>query len=604
LSGEGAAQGDGTYLADELQELLGGSAGSDTFVTRAGDGGVSIAEADVITDFQDGSDQIGLEGLSFTDLMIEQGAGDYANDTIVRYGAEYLFVIQNTVASNVTYLDIVSTSTEPQVLTGSSADDIILGGSGSDTIASGSGDDIIVGYSGDDSITIDGYGYKSVDGGPGTDSLTISYGSISSISDFTIGISDGYVSLTDSGNNQILHKGVETLVVGGNSYISVYGGTATNGANFNTSGIYYDPEEASFSPDTALQALNFGNNIISSTYYDAVSNEAYLYSYGEGNGSHVSVSALASLEYDSSNDLAIYGTAFNDLIAGGSSLSMPGQSAANLTVYGYGGFDVIDMSARSGTDTVDAGAGDDIVYVSSTDYADDLLLDGGAGTDTLFFVSTSSAITYSLNTAPTANFETVYASLGNDVLTGDANNNRLVGYGGADTLIGGLGDDVLYGHFPERKSPYIYEFGLVDTNDRLYGGAGNDSLYGGAGDDLLDGGSGRDVLSGEGAAQGDGTYLADELQELLGGSAGSDTFVIRAGDGGSSISGADVIMDFEDGDDIIGMSGLNYSDLTVEQGSGDYSNHVVVKKTDTGEFLTIIQNINISAIDDNDFSAI
>ncbi len=48
------------------------------------------------------------------------------------------------------------------------------------------------------------------------------------------------------------------------------------------------------------------------------------------------------------------------------------------------------------------------------------------------------------------------------------------------------------------------------------------------------------------------------------------------------------------------MSGLNYSELTIEQGTAG----VVVKKTSSGEFLTIIQNISLSDIDDNDFSAI
>ena len=52
------------------------------------------------------------------------------------------------------------------------------------------------------------------------------------------------------------------------------------------------------------------------------------------------------------------------------------------------------------------------------------------------------------------------------------------------------------------------------------------------------------------------------------------------------------------------MSGLNYSDLTIEQGTDSYSSHVVVKKTSSGEFLTIIQNISLSGVDDNDFSAI
>ena len=52
------------------------------------------------------------------------------------------------------------------------------------------------------------------------------------------------------------------------------------------------------------------------------------------------------------------------------------------------------------------------------------------------------------------------------------------------------------------------------------------------------------------------------------------------------------------------MSGLNFSDLKREQGTGSYSSHVVIKKTSTGEFLIIIQNTNLSDIDDKDFSAI
>jgi len=52
------------------------------------------------------------------------------------------------------------------------------------------------------------------------------------------------------------------------------------------------------------------------------------------------------------------------------------------------------------------------------------------------------------------------------------------------------------------------------------------------------------------------------------------------------------------------VSGLNFSELVIEQGSSDYSSHVIVKKTSSGEFLIIIQNISLSSVDDNDFSAI
>ena len=108
--------------------------------------------------------------------------------------------------------------------------------------------------------------------------------------DFTVGVSGDYTSLTDADGKVILYKNIETLVVGGSSYVGVYAGLGTNGSTFNTSGMYYDP--ASFTADSALQTLNFGNNIISSAYFDAVNSEAYLYGYGEGNGSHLTVSSL------------------------------------------------------------------------------------------------------------------------------------------------------------------------------------------------------------------------------------------------------------------------------------------------------------------------
>ena len=74
--------------------LVGGD-GIDTFVIRAGDGGATVSDADVITDFTNGSDVFGLDdGLQYSDLTIEQGSGDYANDTVIKYGAEYLAIVK------------------------------------------------------------------------------------------------------------------------------------------------------------------------------------------------------------------------------------------------------------------------------------------------------------------------------------------------------------------------------------------------------------------------------------------------------------------------------------------------------------------------------
>ena len=62
--------------------------GSDTIVLRLGDGGSTLAAADTITDFTDGSDFLGLDGgLVYTDLTIAQGTGDNSSDTIVSNGS-------------------------------------------------------------------------------------------------------------------------------------------------------------------------------------------------------------------------------------------------------------------------------------------------------------------------------------------------------------------------------------------------------------------------------------------------------------------------------------------------------------------------------------
>ena len=69
--------------------------GSDTIILRIGDGGNTSSDADIITDFTDGSDNFGLDGgLLFSQLVIAQGSGAYASDTIISKGSEYLAILQ------------------------------------------------------------------------------------------------------------------------------------------------------------------------------------------------------------------------------------------------------------------------------------------------------------------------------------------------------------------------------------------------------------------------------------------------------------------------------------------------------------------------------
>ena len=100
LSGNGGNdQIDGGTGADTLT----GGEGEDVFVLRAGDGGNSIDLADIITDFDVSNDGFGLDDdLQFASLTIEQGEGDNANHTLISNGSEYLALVQNTSASELT----------------------------------------------------------------------------------------------------------------------------------------------------------------------------------------------------------------------------------------------------------------------------------------------------------------------------------------------------------------------------------------------------------------------------------------------------------------------------------------------------------------------
>ena len=401
---------------------------------------------------------------------------------------------------------------------------------------------------------------KVIDGGAGTDSLTINVSGITSLGDFVISPSGDSTILTDTDSNTITFRLISNLTVGDYDYIDLY---TDRGAGNEKKEVYWNATEKA------------------------------LYFYGD-----VSLNSGVWQTTDSSfstQGLPGLTAAMNVTITGHS-----GANSANLNVnrnddytgnwtinLGDGADSLLSAKLKNG-DSIDMGAGDDSVSVMLTGSngtpafgsANITKLDGGAGTDTLSFGESSPAAgsTLSLTTANATNFENLSGGNNAETLNGDNNANTLKGDGGADTLNGNGGNDILVASGNDLAGA-----DSASTNDNLYGGAGNDTLNGTAGDNILDGGTGADII-----------YSGN----------GSDTIVIRSGDGGSSITDADILQNFSDTNDIIGMDGLNYSDLTVEQGTGSYSSHVVVKKKDTGEFLIVIQNTSLSSISDADFSAI
>ena len=108
-----------------------------------------------------------------------------------------------------------------------------------------------------------------------------------------------------------------------------------------------------------------------------------------------------------------------------------------------------------------------------------------------------------------------------------------------------------------------------------YGTEDGDDLMGTPEDDLLNGLEGNDTLAG---LEGD---------DVLIGGTGDDVFVLAAGEG------TDGIIDFADGEDLIGLSaGTSYEDLTLV---GD-------KISLNGQTLAIVSGIDTATLTGDDFT--
>ncbi|MGB7713128.1 MAG: calcium-binding protein [Microcoleus sp.] len=153
-------------------------------------------------------------------------------------------------------------------------------------------------------------------------------------------------------------------------------------------------------------------------------------------------------------------------------------------------------------------------------------------------------------------------------LVGDNANNTASGFAGDDIIIGNGGNDTLSGN---RASDII----TGDTgNDQLFGGKGDDNLNGGEGDDTLIGGVGSDLLIGD---------------------AGRDVFVLGTG------AGTDTIIDFKQGEDLIGLTkGLTFNQVRVN--SSEISS--LIEVASTGEILASFIGPQTNPLTARDFISI
>ena len=164
-----------------------------------------------------------------------------------------------------------------------------------------------------------------------------------------------------------------------------------------------------------------------------------------------------------------------------------------------------DPNTDDGRDSVDGGAGDDVI--STGDDADTIV--GGLGDDT------------------------VDGGIDDDFISGGDGADSLIGGHGSDTIFGEEGDDIIDGsNVPALELTDDVDPQTQNDRDLLDGGDGNDSITGGDDDDTLLGGAGNDTL--DGGIDDDDLFGGDDADTLIGGE-GNDT--LDGGAGADSIDG-------------------------------------------------------------------
>jgi Ca2+-binding RTX toxin-like protein len=248
------------------------------------------------------------------------------------------------------------------------------------------------------------------------------------------------------------------------------------------------------------------------------------------------------------------------------------------------------FNGSEGNDTMDGGSGYDEVGFNNDDAGVTVRLGGWVGSIMVGLPDgyTGSAMDGWGNFDVFRNIEGVEGSGFGDLIYGDANNNRLDGRGGADTIDGGDGVDwVEYnqamvgisvdlslgialddgqGIDSAAQSAAVEQDKLMNIENVL-GGYGNDLIVGSSIANELDGGEGNDSLDG---GNGDDTLTGGSGNDTIEGGAGSDTakftgprsgYIIALANGSMTVT--DITSNRDGSDQLTNTESLSFSDCTI-----------------------------------------
>lgn len=487
-------------------------------------------------------------------------------------------------------------------------------GNGNDKVYSRQGDDIIYAGAGNDNINAC-YGNDTIDGGAGRDTM---YGGDGNDVYYVDQTSDKIVEYADEGEDTIyssvtytLPSNVENIILTGSANINATGNSLNNeitgndGNNILRAGSgYVNRLNGGKGADTM-----YGTIYVDTYYVDNPGDVIVEPGVGkEGRTDTVFSTISYSLEntyieqlflqYDSYEDLYGIGNEYDNAING---------TRGNNLLIGNGGDD--SLSGREGIDTLIGGLGDDIYSVDNVN--DVIIENANEGIDDVWAFGIDYTLTNDCNCENLIVYGDNLTAVGNDydnTISGEGADNLLIGNGGndvfngevydgenfgmlyggdygADTLIGGIGDDTYFYYgggevIIENENEGIdrvvsnTDCVLPDNVENLYIKNYEDSgikITGNNLDNMLKGAYLGCIF--EGKTGNDSLY----------GKTGDDTYVFNSGDNN------DIIIEEGGNDKIILGEDITKSNIAIYQ---DGNNLIIDYGTELGTDSILIQNQN------------
>ncbi len=574
-------------------DVLNGDAGNDLLIGGAGNdvlnGGLGVDTASYATATAAVTVNLGLTtaqitGGAGTDTLttVENLIGSNFNDTLTGDGNAN--VLEGGAGDDVmdggAGVDTASYASAASAVTADVASGIATGGAGNDTLLNienliGSGFADNLGGSVGNNLLTGGAGNDTLDGGPGDDVLDGGAGT--DMASYAGAVLSVTVNLGLAGPQNTGGYGLDTLIsienLNGSEHDDILTGNAGN--NFIFAGGGNDLLDGGLGNDT----LNGGAGIDTASYASAsgaiVANLATGLATGAAGAD--TLLAIENLTGSAFNDTltgdgnanVLDGGAGNDTLDGGAGADTLIGGAGNDTFVRDGiGLDVVVEAANGGVDTVLSSSGyvlaanvENLILTGVANVvgggnaldntimgnAGDNPLAGGAGVDTVSYANAANAVTVSLAIQGTTSPQNTFGA-GTDTLvdfenlTGSNLNDTLTGDAGANTIIGGLGNDAMDGAAGVDTVSYAGASAAVTVNlgltaqqntvnagldtlsnfENLTGSNFNDTLTGNTGANVLNGGLGADTMAG---GLGNDVYIVDNLGDVVteAAAAGTDT---------------------------------------------------------------------------------